>query len=209
MKKQSEKVEEEIIKAPEPEIEPAAENTKKKTSAKRFLLELLETVVLAAALFFLIDALVARVRVENVSMEPTLYPGNFLLVSKMAYKWGSMHTGDIIVFHHNENGRKEDYIKRLIGISGDTVKAENGIVSVNGQTLTEPYIMDALKYEGTWIVPENTVFVLGDNRNDSSDSHDWGFVQAKDIIGKAFVVYWPLPAIRTLSHPVMVSAVTP
>lgn len=180
-----------------------------KILSKQFLLELIETLVLAAILFFGIDALVARVRVENVSMEPTLYPGNFLLVSKMAYKWGSYRTGDIIVFHHNEYGQQEDYIKRLIGVSGDTVRVEKGIVSVNGQPLNEPYIMAAPKYEGTWKVPENTVFVLGDNRNDSSDSHDWGFVQMKDIIGKAFAVYWPPSAVRALKYLDVFSVMVP
>lgn len=180
-----------------------------KILSKQFFLELIETLALAAILFFAIDALVARVRVENVSMEPTLYPGNFLLVSKMAYKWGDFRTGDIVVFHHNEYGKQEDYIKRLIGTSGDTVKVENGIVSVNGQVLNEPYIMAAPKYEGTWKVPENTVFVLGDNRNDSSDSHDWGFVQQKDIIGKAFAVYWPPAVIRTLKYPNVFSKIIP
>jgi signal peptidase I len=181
----------------------------KKHALRHFLIELLETIVLAAALFFLIDAAIARVRVENVSMEPTLVPGNFLLVNKLAYKWGKMHTGDIVVFHHNENGNKEDYIKRLIGIPGDIVKVEFGIVYVNGQALEEPYILQTPNYSGTWTVPENTVFVLGDNRNDSSDSHDWGFVQSSDIIGRAFLVYWPLKSIRALSHPVMVSAALP
>jgi len=142
-------------------------------------------------------------------MEPTLYQGNFLLVSKLAYKWGTMHTGDIIVFHHNENGRNEDYIKRLIGVPGDTVRVEQGIVYVNGQALDEPYIMAKPNYEGTWVVPEDSVFVLGDNRNDSSDSHDWGFVPDTAIVGKAVLVYWPFNEFRTLSHPLMVGAAAP
>lgn len=189
--------------------QPEEKTGKKKSSVKQFFLELLETIVLAAVLFFLIDAVVARVRVDNVSMEPTLYPGYFLLLNKLAYKWSPMKTGDIIVFHHNEYGQKKDYIKRLIGVPGDTVKVENGVVSVDGQVLTEPYIMQAPKYDGSWVVPEGTVFVLGDNRNDSSDSHDWGFVQKTDIIGKAIFVYWPFSAIKVISHPVMVSAAAP
>lgn len=198
-----------IDNLPTEPAQPEEKPEKKKGSVRQFFLELLETIVLAAVLFFLIDAVVARVRVDNVSMEPTLYPGYFLLLNKLAYKWGPMKTGDIIVFHHNEYGQKKDYIKRLIGVPGDTVKVENGVVSVNGQALTEPYIKQAPNYDGSWKVPDGTVFVLGDNRNDSSDSHDWGFVQQSDIIGKAIFVYWPFPAIKVISHPVMVSAATP
>jgi signal peptidase I len=169
-----------------------------KTSLRTYLFEILQTLILAAVMYVMIDAVIARVRVENISMLPTLHPGEFLLVNKLAYKIGPMSRGDIITFHHDE---KEDYIKRLIGLPGDTVKVENGKVFVNQKVLTEPYIAAAPGYTGEWQVPAGSVFVLGDNRNSSSDSHSWGFVSNDKLIGKALVVYWPLQNIQILSHP--------
>jgi signal peptidase I len=133
-------------------------------------------------------------------MEPTLYPGVGLVVNKVAYKVGKYHTGDIVVFH-NPNNLGEDYIKRLIGKPGDTVKVQNGQVSVNGTVLSERYIAAFPNYEGEWVVPDNAVFVLGDNRNQSSDSHEWGFVPVGDLVGKALFVYWPPNAIKIKSDP--------
>ncbi len=170
-----------------------------------FLLETLQTIVLAVVLYFLIDSVVARVRVENISMEPTLMPGEFILVNKMAFKMGDIHRGDIIVFHYPQDPR-QDYIKRVIGVAGDTVSVRNGKVYVNNQSLTEPYIAAAPSYTGSWTVPDGQLFVLGDNRNQSSDSHSWGFVPDDNIVGKALVVYWPLDQFKTLSQPLIVNA---
>jgi signal peptidase I len=170
-----------------------------------FLLETLQTIVLAVVLYFLIDSVVARVRVENISMEPTLMPGEFILVNKMAFKMGDIRRGDIIIFHYPQNIH-EDYIKRVIGLGGDTVSVRNNRVYVNEQPLTEPYIAAAPAYTGTWVVPDGQLFVLGDNRNQSSDSHSWGFVPVDNIVGKALVVYWPLDQFKTLSQPIVVNA---
>jgi signal peptidase I len=170
-----------------------------------FLLETLQTLVLAVVLYFLIDSVIARVRVENISMEPTLQPGEFILVNKMAFKMGDIHRGDIIIFHYPQNIH-EDYIKRVIGLGGDTVAVRNNKVYVNDQPLTEPYIAAAPAYTGTWVVPDGQLFVLGDNRNQSSDSHSWGFVPDDNIVGKALVVYWPLDQFKTLSQPLVVNA---
>lgn len=147
----------------------------------------------------------ARVRVDNISMLPTLQPGEFLLVNKIEYKLGSVQRGDIVVFHYPLNP-SEDYIKRVIGIPGDTVTISNNKVMVNDQTLTELYISAQPVYSGTWQVPEGKVFVLGDNRNQSSDSHSWGYVPFENIVGRALVVYWPLDQFKILSHPQIVSA---
>jgi len=166
--------------------------------------ELLQTLALAAILYFAVDAVLARVIVENISMEPTLYPGNFVLVNRMAYKWGGQtRVGDIVIFH-NPNDLSVDYIKRIIGTTGDVVHIENGVVTVNGTRLDEPYISAPCDYAGEWTVPPDSIFVLGDNRNNSEDSHVWGFVPMKDVIGKALVVYWPAERFRVITHPVMV-----
>jgi signal peptidase I len=170
-----------------------------------FLVDTIETVLLALILFLIINAVSARVRVENISMQPTLYQDEFVLVNKMAYKLGQAHHGDIIIFHYPRNP-KEDYIKRLIGLPGDEVKIDQGKVYVNGTTLDEPYIAAPAAYTGTWIVPEGNYFVLGDNRNQSSDSHVWGYVSTDLVVGKALVIYWPLKDLQILAHPDIVNA---
>ena len=166
---------------------------------KSFFLEILQTLVLAALLYFAIDAVFARVWVLNISMQPTLYEGNIVLVNKLAYKVGQMKTGDVVVFHA-PNSQDEDFIKRLIGKPGDLVEAKNGKIYVNSTPLDEPYIAAEPVYSGSWQVPEDAIFVLGDNRNQSSDSHSWGFVPLDDLIGKALVVYWPLDKIKVVTH---------
>jgi signal peptidase I len=170
-----------------------------------FLTETLQTIILAVVLYFLIDSVIARVRVENISMLPTLQPGEFILVNKMAYKLGSLHTGDIVIFHFPQDPT-QDYIKRVIGVPGDTVTVQGGKVYVDNRPLTEPYISAAPQYTGSWTVPSDQLFVLGDNRNQSSDSHSWGFVPLGNLVGRALVVYWPLDQFKILSDPSVVSA---
>jgi signal peptidase I len=168
-----------------------------------FFLEMLQTIVLALVLYFLIDSVMARVRVENISMEPTLMPGEFILVNKVAYRLGDIHRGDIIVFHHTS---EEDYIKRVVGIPGDTVIVRNSQVYVNNQMLDEPYLSAPPVYTGKWEVPENSLFVLGDNRNQSSDSHSWGYVPQETIVGKALLIYWPVNRLKVLNQMLTASA---
>jgi len=164
------------------------------------VLETIEMIVMALVLYFLIDSVVARVRVQKVSMEPTLVPGEVLLVNKLAYVFGEIKHGDIITFHYPIEPDL-DYVKRVIGNPGDEVVVHNGSVLVNKQLLFEPYISAPPEYEGIWEVPEDALFVLGDNRNPSADSHIWGFVPLENVIGKAFAVYWPINKIRSLSTP--------
>jgi len=166
----------------------------------RFLFEVLQLLVLPVLLYFAIDSMIARVRVQKISMEPTLEPGEILLVNKLAYRFGEIEHGDIVTFHYPLEPEL-DYVKRVIGLPGDEVIVYGGQVSVNGQQLFEPYISAAPEYSGTWKVPEENLFVLGDNRNPSADSHIWGFVPYGNIIGKAFAVYWPPTSIRGLNSP--------
>ena len=162
-----------------------------KTNWKRFLIDTIETILLAVVLTLGINLVSARVRVENVSMLPTLQQGNFILVNKLSYKNNPPMVGDIIIFHAPlEPG--EDFIKRVIGAPGDRVLIKDGRVYVNDYQLTEDYIADVPAYNGQWDVPLDKVFVLGDNRNASSDSHEWGFVPMKNVIGKALLIYWPI-----------------
>jgi len=185
-------------------IEPTPEAAAEK-KASGFFRDLIETILMAVVLFLLLNAVTSRVRVYNISMQPTLFEGNLLVVNKLAYKLGEPKRGDVIVFHY-QGTPTEDYIKRVIGLPGDTINVGSGVVQVNGQAITEPYIAELPGYTGTWKVPEGELFVLGDNRNHSSDSHDWGFVQQEWVVGKAIVVYWPLDRIRVLVNPDWVNA---
>jgi signal peptidase I len=145
------------------------------------------------------------VRVENISMKPTLDPGEFILVNKLAYRLGDVQHGDIIVFHFPQDPR-EDYIKRVIGLPGDDILVQGGVVYVNSRPLSETYISAPPGYTGEWKVPENSIFVLGDNRNQSSDSHSWGYVPTQNVVGRAMVIYWPFPKARLLNQPFVVKA---
>ncbi len=166
---------------------------------KQFLLDLIETLALAVVLYFGINAISARVRVDGFSMNPTLQDGEYVLVSKLSYRLGEPQHGDIIVFKY-PGEPQQDLIKRIVGLPGDSVQVSGLIVYVNGQALTEPYIAAAPIYQGQWQVPEGFLFVLGDNRNDSSDSHSWGLLPIENVIGKAVLIYWPPPDWKAISH---------
>ena len=165
----------------------------------RFFLDLLETIFLSVALFLGINAITARVQVDGFSMRPTLEDQSYILVNKMSFRSKLPERGDIIVFRFPIDPA-QDFIKRVIGLPGDTVDIRNGQVRVNDQVLDEPYISAAPQYTGTWQVPENNFFVLGDNRNNSSDSHVWGTVPKDNVIGKAITVYWPPSAWAMIEH---------
>ena len=171
----------------------------KKGSCFRFFLDLLETLLLSVALFLGINALTARVVVEGFSMRPTLEDETYVLVNKMSYRSKLPEHGDIIVFHFPIDP-DQDFIKRVIGLPGDKIDVHDGQVKVNEHVLSEAYIAAPPQYAGSWHVPENHVFVLGDNRNNSSDSHVWGSVPLENVIGKAVLVYWAPPAWKIIEH---------
>jgi signal peptidase I len=189
------------------ESQPAPETAPARHEGKQFLREILETVGLAVILFLVINVISARVRVEGYSMLPTLNNGEYVLISRLSYVVGKYQRGDIIVFRPpmypnaplwqrlfglpGFDDQYEDYIKRIIGLPGETVRIDNGTVYINDVPLTEPYIAAYPDYSNVWVVPEGQLFVLGDNRNNSADSHAWGFLPEKNVLGKALVVYWP------------------
>jgi signal peptidase I len=164
-----------------------------------FIIDVLETLILAVVLFVAINAVSARIRVDGSSMEPTLHGGEYVLVNKLSYRLGQPDHGDVIVFYYPRDPEQE-YIKRVIGLPGDRIDIRDGNVYVNGQLLEEPYIAAAPIYPGTWLVPDNSLFVLGDNRNNSSDSHSWGAVPNDYVVGKAVLTYWPPPAWGMIEH---------
>ncbi len=165
----------------------------------RLLIDIFETILISAILFVGINALTARIRVEGSSMEPSLQTGEFILVNKLSYRLDLPQRGDVIVFYFPGDPSQE-YIKRIIGLPGDRIVVANRKVSVNGQTLDENYILQPPKYNGAWEVPAGQYFVLGDNRNNSSDSHNWGAVPEGNIVGKALLVYWPVERWEIVGH---------
>lgn len=178
---------------------PASDDSNPSTDWKRAALDILETLILAVVLYFGINAVSARVRVDGFSMNPSLANGEYILVNKLAYRLGEPARGDIVVFSFPLDP-EQDLIKRVIGLPGETVTVEDGRVSVNGVPLEEPYIAASPLYNGTWVVTDDQLFVLGDNRNESKDSHEWGLLPLDNIIGKAILIYWPPPKWELIDH---------
>jgi signal peptidase I len=188
------------------EVIPEPDNSRKGSGWRRALIDIIETIILSVALFLGINMVSARIRVESISMQPTLHAGNFVLVNKMAYRFGSAERGDVIVFRYPPDPDQVPYIKRIVGLPGDNLRIMDGRVYINDQLLVEPYIVSPTHQGGEWIVEENSLFVMGDNRNNSSDSRSWGFVPLENVIGKAEVVYWPPEKWGMLDFPAAVAA---
>lgn len=157
----------------------------------RVLLDIVETLILSVVLFLGINAVSARIRVESISMQPTLFAGDFVLVNKLAYRFDDPQRGDIVVFRYPPNPDETPYIKRIVGLPGDQVHISEGRVYINEEAIAEPYLKTQTNRGGDWSVPEDSLFVMGDNRNNSSDSRAWGMVPLENVIGKALVIYWP------------------
>jgi signal peptidase I len=142
------------------------------------------------------------VKVEGTSMMPGLSNQERIFINKYEYKLSSdsIRRGDLVVFHFPLDP-SQSYIKRVVGLPGDTVEIDDGIVMVNGRKLEEPYVPDEYRdriSKKKEPVPSGHYFVLGDHRNSSSDSRMWGFVDRSEIYGKAVFVYWPLDRIGRL-----------
>jgi signal peptidase I len=160
----------------------------------RMLREILETIAVTILLFLVFRFAVQNYRVDGLSMSPTLHDQQYILVNRAAYLFHPPERGDIIVFAYPLDPT-QDYIKRIVGIPGDHVRVDaEGLVFINNVELNEPYINPSPNpYRTTDIkLGPDQYFVLGDNRGDSSDSRAWGPVPRQNIIGKAWLVYWPL-----------------
>ncbi|MCR4398387.1 MAG: signal peptidase I [Firmicutes bacterium] len=164
---------------------------------RQALREALEIVVTALVLAYLIQGFVVQSWiVDGPSMEPTLQNGERLFINKFVYRVGQPKRGDIVVFHLPRRGDR-DFIKRVIGLPGETLEIRLGRVYINQQPIDEPYIrQDVLGEHPKITIPPGQVFVIGDNRPNSHDSRAFGPVPINLIRGRAFVVYWPPGRIR-------------
>ncbi len=169
-------------------------------SLAQSLRELLEVLLLTLILFFALRAVFLNFRVSGVSMLPTLHDGEYVFVYRLAYWREPPQRGDIIVFRYPLNP-KRTLIKRVIGLPGETVSVQNGQVYINGRPLPEPYILASPMYTAPPVtVGPDEVYVLGDNRNNSNDSHAWGVLKRHLIIGKAVWRFWPLQRMGPIPH---------
>ena len=171
--------------------------------------ENVEVVITAAILALIIRGFVVQAfKIPTGSMRETLIEGDRILVNKFIYRFTDPKRGDIIVFKYPED-MKKDFIKRLIATGGETVMIKNGDIWVDGRLIENSEAIKQIYYynkydtaygkEGVVIeVPEDNYFVLGDNSASSRDSRYWGFVPKKNLVGKAFVIYWPLTRMRAL-----------
>ncbi|MCI6012795.1 MAG: signal peptidase I [Firmicutes bacterium] len=169
------------------------------------ILEWVKEIVIAVIIAAVILTFIKPIVVRQSSMEPTFYSGDYVFISKQAYKlFGEPERGDVIVFHtemKDENDHDKNLIKRIIGLPGDTVEIIGGYVYLNGQILDEPYLNEqGISGEMEKItVPEGRLFVMGDNRGVSQDSRDVliGCIEEDSILGRVFVRLYPFNRIRT------------
>ena len=161
----------------------------------RIMREIIETITLTLLMFLIIRFAVQNFRVDGMSMEPTLHNQEYILVNKAAYVFHAPQRGDVIVFEYPLDPQV-DYVKRIIALPGDVISVVGEKVTLDGVTLRESYVNPSDPFNPfqpiyNRIVPPNAYFVMGDNRGNSSDSRQWGFVPRQNIIGQATFVYWP------------------
>jgi signal peptidase I len=178
------------------------------------LFEVVETLVLTLVIFFVIQNFVAQpYQVQQDSMEHTLEPGQYVLVDKLSPRWDPYDRGDVVVFNPPVSWTEDrtPFIKRVIGLPGDTIEIkDDGLVYVNGVPLDESYTFknDQGITEPTtsldqtrWVVPAGQLFVMGDHRRASADSRVFGPINISDVIGRAFLRYWPISDLQILPTP--------
>jgi len=189
--------------------------------------EIIEAVVLAAVVFMLLQVTVRNFKVDGSSMDPTLEDGQYLLVNRLVYlrveldrlakivpfwkagEGSSRHAihapkrGEVIVFEFpdsNPNNPKKDFVKRVVGLPGETMRMFDGKVFVNEEVLNEPYLSHKDHSNASKVtLGEGEYYVLGDNRTHSNDSRSWGAVPEANIRGKVWIVYWPAPGIQIIN----------
>jgi signal peptidase I len=158
---------------------------------KTFLREFLITIVLALVIFIVARQTIQTYEVFQTSMEPNFFEGDRVVVNKAVYWFHGPERGDVVILKAPD-GRQEEFIKRIIGLPGDTVEVIKGAVYVNGIKLDEPYVKRSFSYTlAKETVPADNYFVLGDNRDVSNDSHRGWLLTRENLIGKAWLITWP------------------
>lgn len=220
--------------APDSGWQPAPETTNVQEPPIRVrgvVRELLETALFILLVFFIVRGIVQNFKIEGSSMEPTLHTGQYILVNKLVYFHFDLNAplrlfpgqeqlpqriiypfhpprrGDIVVFEYPRDVSK-DYIKRVIGLPGETVEVRDGKVFVNGVELEQPFLQGASTYciagypcqSGPVQVPEGQIFVMGDNRANSSDSREWNALPLDRVVGQAWVIYYPVAEWGLVPH---------
>lgn len=166
-----------------------------KRDVKAFITETISIIVIAVVLSLILRYFVIEARIiPSESMVPTLKINDRIFVNRFIYYFKDPQRGDVIIFDPPPSlGRQDIFIKRVIGLPGETVEVKNNKVLINGKALKEPYLAGPINYTfGPVVVPQDSLLVLGDNRNISYDSHQWNAWLTRDRVkGKAFVIYWP------------------
>jgi signal peptidase I len=180
------------------------------------LFEIAETLVLTLIIFFVIQTFIAQpYKVQQQSMENTLEPDQYVLVDKLTPRFDSYSRGDIVVFTPPDDWVQDDgtpFIKRVIGLGGETLEIRDGDVFIDGVKLDEPYVYSAEPGdppqpttvpgdEQRWVIPDGEVFLMGDHRSNSADSRTFGTVQIEQLIGRGWLRYWPLNVFGILPTP--------
>jgi signal peptidase I len=180
------------------------------------LVEIFETLILTLIIFVVIQTFVAQpYKVQQQSMEHTLEPEQYVLVDKLTPRFDTYKRGDIVVFTPPPDWVQEDntpFIKRVIGLGGDTVEVRDGRVVINNHNFDEPYLFAPSPSEPTepttvptgderWVIPQGEVFLMGDHRQNSADSRQFGPVPVAQVIGRAWLRYWPLDTFGILPTP--------
>ncbi|PIR61967.1 MAG: signal peptidase I [Candidatus Pacebacteria bacterium CG_4_10_14_0_8_um_filter_43_12] len=179
-----------------------------------FFLDLIETFVIGLSLFLVVYLFFMQPhQVSGMSMEPNLHSHDYVLTDKISYRLGTPQRGDVIVFHappaaHCPAGTGCDFIKRVMGLPGEMIEVKNNSIYVNGTALKEPYLptgtetmANAFTNGRVVQLGQDEYFVAGDNRTNSSDSRSWGPITSKNIVGKAFFRYWPVPDVSVIAKP--------
>ena len=165
--------------------------------------DITEVLLVILSIYTMVNLASARAIVEGSSMHPNFATGQLIIVNRVPYYYGAPERGDVVVLHNPRNV-EEDYIKRVIGLPGESINIVRGVVYVNSVQLIEPYIATenicTTLCDGQWTLANDEYFVLGDNRRNSTDSHVFGPIKQTLIIGKAWMRYWPLSDAGMIPH---------
>jgi len=179
------------VELPPVPADSSAESPPAATPSRRSHLvrEIVETALLTAIIFILVNAATGRFKIDGSSMEPNLHNDEYVIVDKVTFLLGKPQRGDVVVFYLE--GQPKDYIKRVIGLPGETIEISSGTVFVDGRPLDEPYVTPSSVTYPQRQLGEDEYFVMGDNRSNSSDSRNFGPIHLSSIVGRAWIVYWP------------------